>query len=66
MGDVTRRLIVPGLSDDDQGVLDENLARLRRCRDSNLLRSSLYEGKHAARQVGGASLSGGAVHVVGR
>jgi hypothetical protein len=33
-------------------VLDVNLERLRRAHRSNLFRSSLYEGKHAARQVG--------------
>lgn len=45
-------LNVPGLSDDESVDLNVNLAELRARAKRNLLRSSLYDGKRAVRQIG--------------
>jgi hypothetical protein len=49
---VDDRLVVPGLSDDEQRWVDVLWARLRVRLDRNLLRESYYDGKHAVTTVG--------------
>ncbi|HET8556183.1 MAG TPA: phage portal protein [Gaiellaceae bacterium] len=45
-------LAIPGLSDDEERTVNRLLGQLLACRDDNLLRSSMYEGKQAAKLVG--------------
>ena len=48
MGDViVRKINVPGLSDDENAVLNRNLERLVGRRRNNFDRSCLYDGKNA-------------------
>ena len=46
------KLSVPGLTDDELVTLNRNAEELDRKRPRNLLRSSYYDGKRAAQQVG--------------
>lgn len=46
------KLSVPGLSDDELAVLNENAAELDKKSRRNILRSSYYDGKRAAQQIG--------------
>ena len=46
------KLSVPGLSDDELATLNENAGELTNKSRRNLLRSSYYDGKRAAQQVG--------------
>lgn len=49
---MSERFTVPGLSEDEQAELDDLWAQLVGTRGRNLLRTSYYEGKHAARDLG--------------
>jgi hypothetical protein len=49
---LTEKLHVPGLSDDELGTLNELADELGRKSHRNVLRSSYYDGKRAARQIG--------------
>lgn len=46
------RILVDGLTEDEQATLDHLLERLKAKADRNLLRASYYDGKRAIRQVG--------------
>ena len=49
---MTDRLILPGLSDDEDRILNHLLNELDEKQPRNLLRASYYDGKRAIRQVG--------------
>ena len=46
------RLVIPGLSIDDGNTVNGLLEQLDGCRSGNKLRTSMYEGKHAAKMIG--------------
>jgi hypothetical protein len=46
------RIVIPGLTDAEQGTLDALVGQLENKQPRNLLRASYYDGKRAIRQVG--------------
>lgn len=50
--ELTRKITVTGLSDDETNLLNHLLAQLEAKRDRNWLRACYYDGKRAIRQVG--------------
>lgn len=51
MGSVTTKLTIPGLDDDQNAVLNENLERLIERRRRNYRRSCMYDGRRALEQM---------------
>lgn len=50
---VTEKLRIPGLSSDENALINLLLAQLKDKDQRNLFRASLYDGRHAARQMNG-------------
>jgi hypothetical protein len=49
---VSERIIVPGLTEDEQALFDVLLAKLKAKQPRNLVRAGYYDGRRAIRQVG--------------